>query len=99
MSEKTRRRYSEEFKVDAVKLVEEQGYSIAEASRRLGIDRSVLARWRREASGNPQRRITHGGGEDERDAELRRLREEVRKLRIEKDILKKAAAFFAKESN
>ena len=99
MSERTRRRYSEEFKGDAVKLVEEQGYSTAEASRRLGIDRSVLARWRREASEHPQPRGKHGGGEDERDTELRRLREEVRKLRIEKDILKKAAAFFAKESN
>ncbi len=98
MSKGTRRRYSDEFKADAVKLMEEQGYSVAEASRRLGIDRSVLARWRREASELPQR-SDKPDREDDRDAELRRLREEVRKLRIEKDILKKAAAFFAKESN
>ncbi len=78
MSERTRRRYSEEFKGDAVKLVEEQGYSVAEASRRLGIDRSVLARWRREASEHPKRSI-RSGGKDERDTELRRLREEVGK--------------------
>lgn len=98
MSKDTRRRYSEEFKVDAVHLVEEQGYGVAEAARRLGIDRSILARWRRErreqALGSP---IRSSG--DERDVELRRLREENRKLRIEREILKKAAAFFANELN
>lgn len=98
MSKRTQRRYSDEFKVDAVKLVEEQGYSVSEASRRLGIDRSVLARWRRQASEFPQRSGKRDC-EDERDAELRRLRDEVRKLRIEREILKKAAAFFARESN
>ena len=87
MSNGTRRRYSEEFKADTVRLIEEQGYSTTEASRRLGIDRSVLNRWRRQGSvrskdaGSDKR-------EDERDTELRRLREEVRKLRIEREILK-----------
>lgn len=98
MSKGSRRRYSEEFKADAVKLIEEQGYSVAEASRRLGVERSILARWRRQgeelAEQGPGVR-----GDDGRDVELRRLREEVRKLRIEKEILKKAAAFFASESN
>lgn len=92
----TRRRYSEEFKADAVNLVEEQGYGVSEAARGLGIDRSILARWRREC-----REQTIGSSsrpnEDERDAELRQLREENRKLRIEREILKKAAAFFANE--
>jgi len=87
MSSGTRRRYSEEFKADTVKLIEEQGYSMSEAGRRLGINRSVLARWRREANASVTR-STKPRPEDDRDAELRKLREEVRKLRIEKDILK-----------
>ena len=97
MSKQTRRRYSEQFKADAVKLVEEHGYGVSEASRRLEIDRSVLARWRREAQDGTGEKVPATG--DEREAELRALREEVRKLRMERDILKKATAFFAKESN
>jgi len=97
MTKKTRRRYSDEFKADAVSLVTDQGYSVSEAARRLGIDRSLLDRWcrkhRQQISGTPQQR------EGDRDAEIKKLREEVRKLQIEKDILKKAAAFFAKESS
>lgn len=83
MSKRTQRRYSEEFKVDAVKLVEDQGYSVPEASRRLGIDRSVLARWRRQASELPAG-SSKPDREDEHETELRQLREEVRKLRIER---------------
>jgi transposase len=98
MSKKTRRQYTEQFKADAVRLLEEEGYGLTEAGRRLGVDCSCLARWRRERRDRPQ-----GGGEpamaSEGDAELRQLREEVRKLRMERDILKKAAAFFAKESS
>jgi transposase len=97
MTKKTRRRFSDEFKADAVSLVIDQGYSVSEAARRLGVERSVLDRWcrkhRQQVSGTPGRQ------EDDRDAELKKLREEVRKLQIEKDILKKAAAFFAKESS
>ena len=98
MSEATRRRYSEQFKADAVQLVEEQGYGVSEAARRLGIDRSCLDRWRRERRG-PIEGNKRSAEADERDAELRALREEVRKLRMERDILKKATAFFAKESS
>ncbi len=98
MSKGTRRRYSEEFKADAVNLLEAHGYRVAEAARRLGINRSMLNRWRRERH-EPGPGALGRPSEDERDAELRRLREEVRKLRMEKEILKKAAAFFASESN
>jgi transposase len=97
MSKKTRRRYSDEFKDDAVNLVRVEGYGIAEAARRLDIDRSLLDRWCRQ-----QREQVQGVPEaqgDERDAEIKKLREEVRKLRMEKDILKKATAFFVKESS
>lgn len=97
MTKKTRRRYSDEFKADAVSLVTEQGYSVSEAARRLGVDRSLLDRWcrkhRQQVSSTPEQQ------EDDRDAEIKKLREEVRKLQVEKDILKKAAAFFAKESS
>jgi len=73
----------------------EQGYKAADAARALGIDRKQLDRWLAKARAQP----ASGPAADSRDAELARLREEVRKLRIEKEILKKAAAFFAKESN
>lgn len=97
MTKKTRRRYSDEFKADAVSLVTEQRYSVSEAARRLGVDRSLLDRWCRKH--RQQVSSTPGQQEDDRDAEIKKLREEVRKLQIEKDILKKAAAFFAKESS
>jgi transposase len=99
MSKATRRRYSEEFKADAVRLAKEQSYGVSEAARRLGIDRSVLARWLRESDDDQPRVSRNRPVEDERDSELRRLREENRKLLMERDILKKAAAFFAKESS
>lgn len=92
----TRRSYTDEFKADAVRLVEQEGYGLGEAARRLGVNRSCLARWRREgygASNNSPAAVKTD------EQELRRLREEVRQLRIERDILKKATAFFAKESN
>ena len=95
MNRRTRQDYSEQFKADAVDLVEKQGYGITEAAQRLGINRSNVERWRRE-----RRSGEHGSlGERERERELVELREEVRKLRTEREILKKAAAFFAKESS
>jgi len=88
-----RRNYTEDFKRDAVSLVTEQGYKISEAARSLDIGPGLLGRWRRqfeeEASGV---RLTA----DERE-ELKRLRKEVRNLRMEKEILKKASQYFAKE--
>lgn len=98
MSNETRRRYTDEFKADAVRLLEEEGYGLTEAARRLGVDRSCLTRWRRELRGEKPA-TTLPTREEEKDVELRRLREEVRKLRMEREILKKAAAFFANESN
>lgn len=98
MSKQTRRRFTDEFKADAVRLVDDEGYGLTEAARRLGVERSCLARWRRELRGEARAK-PESLGTEEKDAELRRLREEVRKLRIERDILKKATAFFASESN
>jgi len=93
MTTKQRRNYPEDFKRDAVSLVTEQGYSIAEAARSLGIGAGLLGRWKREYE-------AQATGEeldkDERE-ELKRLRRENRELRMEKEILKKASAYFAKE--
>jgi transposase len=90
------RTYTEEFKQGALKLVTEQGYAIAEAARSLGINENVLGKWKRRAES-----LKSGGSagslrEDER-AELERLRAENRRLLMEREILKKAAAFFANE--
>ena len=95
MEKRRRRRYSEAFKREALAMFDEQGYSISEVARRLEVNRSVLTRWRKEQA-EPAMTASEGAAAD-KDAELRALREEVRKLRMEKDILKKAAAFFAKE--
>jgi transposase len=88
-----RREYTEDFKRDAVALVTEQGYKSSEAARSLGIGDNLIRRWKREfeeeASGA-------GLSSDERE-ELKRLRKENRMLRMEKEILKKASAYFAKE--
>lgn len=87
------RTYSPEFKKEAVALVTEQGYSVAKAAESLGIRANLLYRWKDNeeavASGSVPSR-------DER-AELIRLRKENKELRMEKEILKKASAFFAKE--
>jgi transposase len=91
----TRRSHSEEFKREAVKLVSDQQVSISEAARNLGINPNLLRKWKQviEAE-NQDTSLT----EDER-LELARLRAENRQLRMERDILKKATAFFANEKN
>ena len=93
MSNQTRRRFSDEFKEEAVKLITEQGYKVSEASRNLDINASMLRRWQRELS--PE---SDGSIDADEKAELQQLRKENKTLRMEREILKKAAAFFAKES-
>ncbi len=93
MNNQTRRRFSDEFKEEAVKLITEQGYKVSEASRNLDINASMLRRWQRELS--PE---SDGSLDADEKAELQRLRKENKTLRMEREILKKAAAFFAKES-
>lgn len=90
-----RRRHSEEFKREAVKLVVDQQVTISEAARNLGINPNLLRRWKQVIEAEKQDTSLT---EDER-LELARLRAENRQLRMERDILKKATAFFANEKN
>lgn len=90
---RTYKQYSKEFKEEAVSLVLEQGYSVPEAAKSLGIATNILYRWKDKVESQKEGKTL---SEDERD-ELKRLRKEVKNLRMEKEILKKASAFFAKE--
>ncbi len=93
---KNRKKYPPEFKEEAVKLITEQGYQITEAARNLGVNATMLGRWKREIeSGGKDASGLQGGVAMQ--AELKRLRKENSRLKMEREILKKAAAFFAKE--
>jgi len=92
----SKKRYTEEFKAEAVKLVTDQGYSQAEAGRSLGVSHVNINRWVLDYQG----KISKGPEKVSRSAEseeLARLRKENKRLKLERDILKKAAAFFANE--
>lgn len=93
-----RKTYSKQFKVDAVKLVTEQGYKMAEAARNLGIHDNQLRRWKRQFEVEKKDAFPGKGYMTAEKEELHRLREENKRLRMEREILKKAAAFFANES-
>jgi transposase len=93
----TRKSYPKEFKLDAISLVKEQGYSVADAAKSLGINKTMLARWIKENSDDNSQ--TFPGNEKlTPEQEIRQLKEENKRLKIEKEILKKAAVFFAKET-
>ena len=97
MSQKKRTTYTQEFKREAVDLILEQGYSIAEASRNLGINYNMLSRWKLEREKNGEHAFPSKGHMTPEQAELSLLKAENKRLRMERDILKKATAFFAKE--
>ena len=94
----TRRRFSREFKVEAVRQVVDAGRPLAQVARELGISASVLRRWKQRFEGDPSEAVLGNGRMKAEDDELRRLRREVVRLRQERDFLKKTAAFFARES-
>jgi transposase len=97
MGKRMTRQYDMEFKLSAVELVEKQGYSVPEAAKSLGISKSNLYTWRRQylqgrlAPGHKRAQATP------EEAELRRLREENKRLKMEAEILKKASAYFARQ--
>ena len=88
------RKYTREFKVSAVQLVTQQGYTPAAAAQSLGVDASCVRGWVEKFSTEAH---LAPGGEGAVQAELRQLRKDNARLLMERDILKKAAAFFAKE--
>ncbi len=95
---KARRTYTREFKVEAVKLVTEQGYSVAEAARSLGVHDTLLRSWKQALQAQGDQAFPGQGNPPAVEEELRRLRAENKRLLAERDILKKAAEFFAKEA-
>ena len=97
MSKKKRKTYSPEFKMEAVSLITQKGYSIAEASRNLGIDYSVLQRWKKQLSDDPQNAFPGKGNLRAADQDLRQAQRELARVKEERDILKKALAYFAED--
>lgn len=93
-----RRRFSREFKLEAVRLVRERGVSIAQAARDLDVHENQLRKWVKEFTSDPAQAFPGQGQMKPEQLEIERLRREVAKLKAERDILKKAAAFFARES-
>ena len=88
------KRYPEEFKIEAVKQITERGYPVAEVASRIGVSQHGLYEWvKRYSVPEPERLETQSQA-----AEIRKLKAELRRVTEERDILKKAAAYFAKES-
>jgi len=94
---RARRSFSDEFKAGAVALVLKEGKSITRVARELDLTQSSLGKWVEQARADAGK-STRGTLTTEEKEELARLRKEVRELRLEREILKKAAVFFAKEN-
>ena len=87
------KRYTDEFKIEAVKQITERGYAVYDVAKRLGVTTNSLYAWRKEFgpdADNAQR--------DDQQEEIKRLKAELKRVTEERDILKKATAYFAKES-
>jgi transposase len=93
-----RRRFGREFKIEAVRLIRERGVSVAQASRDLEVHENVLRKWVKELAADPTQAFPGQGQMKPEQLEIERLRREVAKLKAERDILKKAAAYFAREA-
>ena len=94
-----RKTYTREFKIQAVAMLTDQGLSVAEVSRQLGVSENCLRGWRDAAQEQGPAAFPGQGHLGPADEELRRLRAEVARLRAERDLLKKAAAYFANPPN
>ena len=95
---RVRRKHSREFKREAVRLVRERGVTVAQAGRDLDVSVTLLRRWVRELAADPKDAFPGQGQQKPEDAELTRLRREVARLKMERDILKKAAVYLGTES-
>jgi len=94
-----RRKYTQEFKLEAVRMVVEQGLSMAQVAEDLGIDRTLISSWKKKVDQEGSSAFRGNGLRRPEDEELRRLRRELSVAQQERDILKKALAFFAKHKN
>ena len=93
-----RRKFTREFKFEAVRLITERGVTVAQAARDLGVHPTQLRNWVKDFASDPAQAFPGHGQQKADQAEITRLKREVNKLKAERDILKKAAAYFAKES-
>ena len=93
-----RRKFTREFKLEAVRLIKDRGVSYGQAAQDLGVHQSQLRSWVKGFESDPQHSFPGNGQMKPEQLEIARLRREVTKLKAERDILKKAAAYFAKES-
>ena len=96
---RTRRRFTGEFKAEAVRLVTEQGKSLAEVARDLDLGESMPRAWKQALAEGGNHAFPGKGNPPALEEELRRLRAENKRLQMERDILKRATAFFARESS
>lgn len=93
-----RRTYTREFKLAAIKLITERDYSVAEAARHLGLSVNLLHLWKKTLQSTGEQAFPGQGSLPPLEEENRRLRAENKRLQMERDILKKATAFFAAEA-
>jgi transposase len=89
-----RRNYDRQFKIDAVKLLNDSGKTATEIAKNLGIKSDLLSRWRKELAEENKKAFSGQG--NSRDEEMLKLRKEIADIRIERDILKKAVAIFSR---
>jgi transposase-like protein len=90
----SRQRYTDEFKIEAVKQITEGGHTVPEVAKRLGVTSNSLYKWVKEYGESPERAAAIRAEK----AENQRLKRELKRVTEERDILKKAAAYFAKQS-
>lgn len=93
-----RRKFTREFKIEAVRLIKGRGVAVAQASRDLDVHGNVLRKWMKAFAADRAQAFPGQGQTKPEQLEIERLRREVTKLRAERDILKKAAAYFAREA-
>ena len=91
-----RKSYTREFRIEAVRMAAERGYSLAQVSRDLGITTGMLARWKKQLEQDPDYAFPGKGRLRAPEEEIRALQREVERLRMERDILKKTIAIFSK---
>ena len=96
---KKRRTFEKEFKLEAIKMVTEQGLTQTEVGARLGVDPSTISYWVRTGEADGAEAFPGKGKLKPQDEELRRLRNEVKRLQMECDFLKKTATWFAKQQS